>query len=205
MEEECTSPDEDLARLASLTRRVAVFAGAAAGAYYFFAYGMAVMGALLLAAALEPSPWAIAASIILGIALATILTGVVATPVWRHLATLGLPTGEPGLRSMIGFALGFPLAYLPTPLLGGWYGGVAWYIGLGASLALAGLLTRPHTYWTLLAGAGLSMLATSPIPLALEYYRGTGEAAASGLLLLVYLATGSMAMRRAARVFEEAG
>ncbi len=82
--------------------------------------------------------------VMLGIVLATILAGVIATPVWRHLATLG-PWGA-SLRPMISFTLGFPPAYLPTPLLGGWYGGVAWYPGLEASLALTGFLAGPTPY-----------------------------------------------------------
>ena len=200
---------EDLARLARLTRRVAAFATAAAGAFYFFAYGMAVIGFILLASSLSPAAgsWSIAlivGGVLAGIIVATILVTVVAGPLWRYLARQGLYQDTEGWRPMLGFIPGFTLAYITTPLIGEWYAPIAWYPGLGISLLLAGVISREQAREYLIY-SGLGILATLPLPLLLEYsYPGHGNAAASGLVLLVYLIVGGYSMKKAAELFEEA-
>ncbi len=200
---------EDLARLARLTRRVAAFAAAAAGAFYFFAYGMAVIGFVLLASSLSPvaGSWGIAlivGGILAGILVATILATVVAGPLWRYLAKQGLYQDTDGWRPTLGFILGFTLAYVIIPFMGEWYAPLAWYLGLGLSLLLAGMISREQAREYLIY-SGLGLLATLPLPLLLEHsYPGHGNTAASGLVLLVYLIIGGYSMRRAAKLFEEA-
>ncbi len=206
---------EDLARLAVLVRKVSEFAIASAGAYYFFAYGMSIIGFMFISITISyiyQVSIGIAAIIglILGVLLATALTAKISGPMWRYLASLRLTVERS--RSWLGFLafiLGFIIAYSPIKITPGWYPTIAWYPGLGVAFILASMLGKfieKDPYYTLMSLSGALLIATSPLTLYLasRYGPGIGNVAASGLILIIYLITGSYAMRRASKAFEEA-
>ena len=207
----------EMARLAALVKRVTLFAVAAAGAYYFYAYGMGVIGSIMVAAFLVQAQLvdgsiALAIALVAGLSASTILSNMVSGPMWRFLARTGIlgRWEEPGRwwLPLAGFASGFAIAFLAVPLAPEWYPPVAWYIGLGLGLTLAHSIARPnrgphYSRVSLLPGALL--LATGPpVLLATAYYGSSANILASGLVLIIYLASGTYAMRRAAALFEEA-
>ncbi len=197
---------EELARLASLARRAAAFLGAAAGAYTFFAYGMGIIGSVIVLAALAAlagveSSWVPVVGVIVGAVFSTLAVVFVAGPVWRYLASQGFQEFDSdSSRTWLSFGVGFSAVYAVSPIAPRWYPGVAWYPGLALSLALLYIVFRRggvEVKPLLLAAALLA--ATSPLVLWAEASNATGNALASGLVLLVYLAAGTYAMRAAAK------
>ncbi len=197
---------EELARLASLARRTAAFLGAATGAYTFFAYGMGIIGSVIVLAALAAlagveSSWVPVVGVIVGAVFSTLAVVFVAGPVWRYLASQGFQEFDSGSsRTWLSFGVGFSAVYAVSPIAPSWYPGVAWYPGLALSLALLYIVFRRGGVEVkpLLLAATL-LAATSPLVLWAEASSAVGNVLASGLVLLVYLAAGTYAMRVAAK------
>ncbi len=186
----------EAAELASFVRRVARFLLEAVNAYAFFAFGMGVIGSIIVAGVLG-ALYGLneGISTIIGVAVGIVLSIAafywVAGPTWRYLAKRGVKTSDS--RAWLAF-LGVGAAYAPSPLAPGWYPSVAWYPGLAVSLLL--LYTVIHARSLLLAG--ILLAATTPLVLAAAPL-GFGAALASGLLLLIYLIAGGYALREASR------
>ena len=200
---------DDVSRLASLTRRVSLFAVEAAGAFYFFSFGMSFAGFSMIAYSLAS---ALGLDVLLtmtvflvgGLALSVMLILVVAGPVWRHLAGLGVYRGS-GLGSGLLIGLGFPISYM-LALLNPQVFPVAWYPGVGLGLAIAGASMYGKTsYWRTLYAAGALVSLTTPL-VVYTLARGgvpAGVGMANGLMLIIYLIAGSYSMGRASRTFTE--
>ena len=209
------SSDEDLARLAVLVKRVSAFAIAAAGAYYFFAYGMSIIGFMFIFLAISfiyniSVGLAVAIGLTVGVAVAVALTLIISGSMWRYLASQGLMRYSS--KGWLGFALflvGFFAVYSVAGMAPEWYPSVAWYLGLGIAFALAtltGKFIERDPYYTLMALSSILLLATTPIVFYLAITQGPDQSniMASGLILVIYLITGSYAMKKAAKMFEEA-
>ncbi len=198
---------EELARLASLVRKTARFLEAAAGSYSFFAFGMGIIGMVLVAASIAEIasqrsflPYLIGVAV--GALLALILIIFVTGSVWRYLLSQGLSRYPRKLNILnaISFATGFALAYTVSSIIAAWCLPVAWYMGLAVSFAMMYLLYRYVGYNIASIGITATLMAlTSPVVLWAEAVKGVGNPLACGLLLLVYLVAGSYSMRVAAR------
>ncbi|MCE4611415.1 MAG: hypothetical protein F7B17_05540 [Desulfurococcales archaeon] len=212
----CEEVRRDMAVLASLARRVAAFASAAAGAYSFFAFGMSIVGFIAVSGPMarllgfEPGGVVAVLAVILGTIASLVLIAFVPGPVWRWLASQGFG-GEWSARDTVAtltaFIGGFALAYIPSPALGEWYPPVAWYLGL--TLAFITLYVYDRTWGRTYAAPTFGVAAvltalTAPIPLYISWSIGPqeGSTAAAGLMLLSYLAAGSYALRKAASALE---
>ncbi len=215
-EGECEEAKKDMALLAFLARRVAVFASAAAGAYSFFAFGMSIAGFVAVSGpvarllGVEPGGLVIVLAVMLGIAASLALIALIPGPVWRWLASQGFAgqwTTRDTVASMTAFIGGFALAYAASPALGEWYPPVAWYLGLAFAFTALYVYDRVwgRTYAAPTFGVAAALIAvTAPIPLYIAWSMGPDEASsvAAGLMLLSYLAAGSYALRKAAGALE---
>ena len=200
---------DDLTRLASLTRKVSIFAAEAAGAFYFFSFGMAFAGFSLIAVS---TAYTLGLDFLLtilvfllgGSALSMLLVITVAGPVWRHLAGLGIQR-DVGWRKWMLMSLGFLVSYTLAPLNPQVFP-VAWYPGLGLGLAMMGASMHGRAgYWGILYGAGAMISLTTPLVIYVTLLAGVGAGVdmANGLMLIIYLIAGSYAMGRASRTFAE--
>ncbi len=183
-----------IARLALKLRR---FALDSAAVFLMYTYSMAITGSIMVALGLGEvagigSPLAaVLAGVGVGVAIGTAAYILVAGPLWRRLASETVAAS----RIVLVFAAGFVAAYLLVPVSPDWYPSIAWFVGLGLSLAAAGLL-----YWAPLAYAGALMLASLPFIVYLAVVdEGVASAVASGVQLLAFTLSGVAALRRVAR------